>query len=114
VGVELALEGAAAHHGLTATGAAVLGGGLSAFLLAIAAIHAVTVRGGDAVLGARLAAAGATAALALAGPGLEPVLLLGLLLAVLVALTLFELRTAARGRHRGAVPAEPPRFSETT
>ena len=113
VGVELAIEGAAERHALTAAGAAILGGGITAYLLALSAIHAVTVRGGDAVLGARLAAAGATVVLALAGPGLDPVLLLGLLVAVLVALTLFEMRAEARGRHRGAVPAEPPRFAET-
>ena len=114
VGVELALEGAAAHRGLTAAGAAVLGGGITAFLLAISAIHAATVRGGDAVLAARLVAAGAAAALIPAGPALDPVLLLGLLVAVLIGLTLVEMRLAARGRHRGAVPAEPPRLSETS
>jgi low temperature requirement protein LtrA len=114
VGVELAIEGTAAHHGLTAAGAAIVCGGITAYLLALSAIHAVTVRGGDAVLGARLAAAGATVALALVGPGLDPALLLGLLVTVLVALTLFEMRTAARGRHRGALPVEPPRFAETT
>ena len=113
VGVELAIEGAAEQHHLSATGAAILGGGITAFLLALSAIQAVTVRGGDAVLAARLTAAGATVGLALAGPGLAPVLLLGLLVAVLVALTLFEMRAEARGRHRGAVPAELPRFAET-
>jgi low temperature requirement protein LtrA len=113
VGVELAIEGAAEHHGLTAVGAVILCGGIAAFLLAISAIHAVTVRGGDAVLAARLAAAGVAAALAVAGSGLDPVLLLGLLVAALVVLTLFEMRVAAYGRHRGAVPVEPPRLSET-
>jgi low temperature requirement protein LtrA len=114
VGVELALEGVASHHGLTASGAGILGGGLTAYLLAIGAIHAVTVRGGDAVLAARLGAAAVVVGLTLAGPALDPVLLLGLLLAVLVALTLGEMWLAARGVHRGTVPAEPPRFAETT
>jgi low temperature requirement protein LtrA len=114
VGVELAIEGVAGHHALTATGAAVLGGGIVAFLLAIGAIYAVAVQAWDAVLGARLGAAAAVAGLALAGPGVDPLLLLGLLLAVLVALTLGEMWLAARGVHRGAVPVEPPRLSETT
>jgi low temperature requirement protein LtrA len=62
VGVELAIEGAAAHHALTATGAALLGGGIAAFLLAIGAIYAVTARGGDAVLGSPAAPATASPA----------------------------------------------------
>jgi hypothetical protein len=51
--------------------------------------------------------------LASADPALDPVLPFGLPRAVLIALTLSEMRPAAWGRHRGTVPTEPPRISET-
>ena len=80
----------------------------------LAAPVAVPVRGGDPVLATQPAAVGAAVAVVFVGSGPEPMVLLGLLVAVLVALMHFEMRTAAQGRHRGAAPVGPPRLSETT
>src|SRR5262249_44980553 len=98
-GVQLAIEGAAAGRALTGAESVILGGGLTAYLLAPALTPAVTVRHPDAVLAGRLAAAGVTAALALLGPALPPLLLLGLFLATFVGLTLYETALAGRSIH---------------
>lgn len=112
VGVELALEAVAEAHAVTAGGAAVLGGGITSYLLAISLIHAVTVRSWDGVVTARLGAAVATVVLASAGPALSPVLLLWLHLAILLGLTGYEMALAAREAHSAAVPVEAPITSE--
>jgi len=104
-GVELAVHAAVEHHRLTGPERVALCGGLAAYLAAIAAIHLVTVKRWDTVLGVRLAAAGVLLALAAAGALADPRLLMGLVLATVLAATLAEIGRAARAAGRAVRPA---------
>jgi low temperature requirement protein LtrA len=99
VGVELAIEAAHDHHGISGVGRACLAGGLGAYVLAVAAIHAVTVRGIDGVVAWRIACAGAVAVAAASAAGLPAPLGLAVVGAPVVALVIGE---GTAGRRRAA------------
>ena len=101
-GVELAVHATVEHHATTGPERVALCGGLAAYLVAVAAIHLVTVNRWDAVLGGRLAAAALLAVLAAAGGGLDPRLLMGLVVATVLAVTLSEIGRAARAARRAS------------
>jgi low temperature requirement protein LtrA len=107
-GVELAVHATVEHHPMTGPERAALCGGLIAYLVAISAIHLVTVKRWDAVLGLRLCAAGVLAVLAAAGGGLDPRLLMALVLATVLAATLSEILRAARAARRVRLPVRGP------
>jgi low temperature requirement protein LtrA len=99
VGVEFAVEAEVAGEALDGWPRAILGGGVAAFLAAIAVVQAVTVRRVDAVVMVR--GAGATVALALA---VVPIAVPGLVATagaalLLVAVALGE-TAVARGQER--------------
>ena len=94
VGVELAIERGAAGAVLGAAERLMLGAGTVSFLLAIAAIQAVTVRRWDGVVTARLGAAVASAAICAVGAELAPPLLVVLVLAALLVFAALESRRA--------------------
>ncbi len=103
VGVELAIEAAHEHHGISGVGRACLAGGLGAYVLAVAAIHAVTVRRLDGVVAGRLAVAAAVAVAAALSAGLPAPAGLAVVTAPVVALVIAEGMTA-----RGAGTARGP------
>ena len=92
VGVHLAADAAAGHGDMTAASRWLFAGGLDAVLLALVAIHFVTVLRWDALTGLRLVAVAALAALAAAGGGLGPLWFSAVAFAVLLALTIAEVR----------------------
>jgi low temperature requirement protein LtrA len=92
VGAELAIVAAAEDHGFDVAARLALCGGPAAFLLSLAAIHHVTVRGWDAVITERAVAIVFLIALALLGDGLGPIALTGLVLSVLVVTAVLDVR----------------------
>jgi low temperature requirement protein LtrA len=92
VGVHLAADAASGGGHLAASGYWIYAGGLDAVLLALVAIHFVTVMRWDVLSTLRLSAAIALAALAPAAGGLGPVWFSVCVFAVLVALTIAETR----------------------
>jgi low temperature requirement protein LtrA len=99
VGVHLAADAAAGHEAMTAASRWIYAGGLDAVLLALVAVHYVTVMRWDALSWVRLAAAAALAALAAAAGGLGPAAFSAVALAALLVLTVAEARVLG--------PAEP-------
>ena len=90
-GVDLLIEEADAGH-LSTGGRWALGGGAAIYLLALTLARLQTLRGVlPSVAGVRLVAAALLAALAVAGADLRPVTFAGILLALLVALVVFEI-----------------------
>ena len=92
VGVHLAADAASGDGHMTAAGYWIYAGGLDAVLLALVAIHFVTVMRWDALAGLRLAAALALAVLAAVGAALGPVWFSVCAFALLLALTIAETR----------------------
>jgi low temperature requirement protein LtrA len=95
VGVRLAVEGTAESHPLAGGARLVLGAGLASYLIAIAAIHVVTVQRLDGTARIRFAAALAVIALAALGGGMPALPLMALLLATFAGASLIEI---VRGR----------------
>jgi len=93
VGVEFAIEAAAAGEPLELADRLPLGAGLGAYMAALAAIRRAS-RGADWVVGLRLAGAGAVLALAIAGLGLEPLGFVALVAALVVGEAAIELTRA--------------------
>lgn len=99
VGTQLGIEAAGevgGEGGLGSGARAVWGGGVAAYLLALAFIRGAGRGRADPVLAARLAGAAAAVGLALVGGALPPVLFAAALASLLVALTTFETVTASR------------------
>jgi low temperature requirement protein LtrA len=90
VGVHLAADAALAGHHLTFAERAIFAGGPAAYLAAITAVHLVTVLRWDRVVAARAVTAAAMGLLATAGGSLGPLGFSASLLAVMVALTVWE------------------------
>jgi low temperature requirement protein LtrA len=90
VGLEFAIDAAAADGSLAGPARAMLCVGPAAFLLALAVIHKANTRGWDMVLTQRVAAMGLLVLLAAAGGGLAPVVLTAGVLAVLVTATALD------------------------
>ena len=90
VGVHLAADAASGHEPMTAAARWLLAGGLDAVLLALVAIHFVTVLRWDGLAAARIGAAAALALLAAAGGGLGPLWFTALAFAVLLVLAVAE------------------------
>jgi low temperature requirement protein LtrA len=91
VGVRLAVEGAAASHPLAGGARLVLGAGLASYLIAIAAIHVVTVQRLDGTARIRFAAALAVIALVAFGGSMPALPLMALLLAIFAGASLIEI-----------------------
>ena len=102
VGVHLAADAASGHEGMTAVARWILAGGLDAVLLALVAIHFVTVLRWDALSALRLGAAAALATLAAASGGLGPLWFSALAFAVLLALAVAEARVLGTGEGEGS------------
>jgi low temperature requirement protein LtrA len=95
VGVELAIEaGAHADHGLSLATRLMLCAGPAAVLLALAAIHAANIHAWDGVMTERLIAIGLLLAAALAGRGVPPAALTGIVFVVLVVTVTLDVRRA--------------------
>lgn len=92
VGAELAIVAAAEDHVFDVAARLALCGGPAAFLLALAAIHHVTVDGWDAVITQRAVAVAFLLGLALLGDPLGPIALTSLVLAVLVVTAVLDVR----------------------
>jgi low temperature requirement protein LtrA len=92
VGVHLAADAAAGHGAMTDAARWIYSGGLDAVLLALVAVHFVTVMRWDALAAVRLLAAAALAALAAAGGALGPAAFSAVALALMLVLTLSEAR----------------------
>ena len=92
VGVHLTVDAASGGGHMTAAGYWIYAGGLVAVLVALVAIHFVTVMCWDALAGLRLAAAAALAALAAVAARLGPLWFSVCALVVLLALAIAETR----------------------
>lgn len=90
VGVHLAADAAAGHGGMTASARWIYAGGLDAVLLALVAVHFVTVMRWDALAAVRAGAAVALAVLAAAGGGLDPLWFSLCVVCVLLVLAVAE------------------------
>lgn len=99
VGIEFAIEAAADHARLELADRLPLGGGLAAYLIAMAMIRAAT-RHPDRIAALRLAAAALVLALSLAG-GLSPLTFVTLTAAVVVAECALDLSGSPPGRPPG-------------
>jgi len=112
VGVEFAVEAAAAGEPLTPADRLPLGAGLCAYMTALAAIRAANHRA-DWVVSMRLAVAGALLALAIAGLGLGPLTFVAIVTALLAGEAAIELARIplrlARSQPAGRVRTRRPR-----
>jgi low temperature requirement protein LtrA len=107
-GLEFAVEAEAGDGRVELAERITLGGGLAAYLAAMAAIHAVTV-GIDRVAGARVLAATAILAVALFGGSLAPLPFVGAVTALAVGVAAWEgVRARPRGERRPAEAGRPP------
>jgi low temperature requirement protein LtrA len=95
-GVQLAVMAAASVQPIVSMGRAILDGGTVAYLLAIAAIHGVTVKRLDAVIAARLLAACGVAAVLGLGGALAAPLEMAMLIVVVAAEMVFEIVRSRR------------------
>jgi len=115
IGVELAVEaGAAGDHGLSLATRLMLGGGVAAFLVSLVAIHTAEIGWRGAGMLQRWIAIGALMALAVAGRGWPPALVVGAVFGVLVVSVALDLSrhggkglAADRGPDDDEVPPTP-------
>ncbi len=92
VGVHLAADVAAGHVGMTTAARWIYAGGLAAVLLALVAVHFVTVMRWDALAAVRTGAAAALAVLAASAGAVGPVWFSALAFSVLLVLAVAEAR----------------------